>query len=208
MFRVFNFIIVAGNLFRYGFSQRGVKCSILLLLALFACRDGPDPCEDVLCLNEARCNGGTCECVDGFSGSVCEDQLIPAKVLISKIRILNFPLKADKDWDADGNADIYLIVRNGARKILFQSSVIENAPRHGEYEFIPGSPIEIHINGRDDYSAIFELQDYDDEMTSQFIHGIICPIYDEDNKFPSEFDCWYERGERFHFIYELGYVFS
>lgn len=58
------------------------------------------------------------------------------------------------------------------------------------------------------YSAIFELQDYDDETTGQFIHGIICPVYEEDNKFPSEFDCWYETGERFHFIYELGYVFS
>lgn len=177
------------------------------MFALLACKEEHDACEDVLCWNEGKCNGGKCECIEGFSGIHCEDQLVPTKVLISKITILNFPLNADKDWDADGNADIYLIVRNSARKIIFQSSVIEDARDDVAYEFIPSSPIGIQINGRDDYSAIFELQDYDDEMTSQFIHGIICPVYKEDNRFPSEFDCWYERGERFHFIYKLGYVF-
>lgn len=122
---------------------------------------------------------------------------------------MNFPLRnTDEDWDTDGNADIYLIVRNGAREIIFQSPVIEDANNNTKYEFIPSSPIEIEIKGRDDYSAIFELQDYDDEWNSQFIHGIICPVYEENNRFPQEFDCWYEIGERFHFIYELGYVFD
>src|SRR5690606_23712332 len=129
----------------------------------------------------------------------CEDQLIPTKVLVSKVTILNFPLRnTDEDWDTDGNADIYLIVRNGAREIIFQSPVIEDANNNTKYEFIPSSPIEIEIKGRDDYYDILELQGYDDEWNSQFIHGIIWPVYEENNRLPQEFDCWY------HMIRRMG----
>ncbi len=44
-----------------------------LTLMLSSC--GKDECEDVICYNNAPCDGGNCQCGPGYTGSQCENRL-------------------------------------------------------------------------------------------------------------------------------------
>lgn len=45
--------------------------SLLVFLAFAACKK-EDKCENVICLNGGTCDNGTCICINGFSGQLCE----------------------------------------------------------------------------------------------------------------------------------------
>lgn len=186
------------------------KCSLLFLiliqiLLVQSCTN-EDECKSINCLN-GTCQDGTCLCDYGFEGLFCENEIAPTKILISKISVLNYPT-GGKPWDDDGKPDLFIWVYQKSSEILYQSPIIFEAEKDQRYEFIPDQPIEIKLENTDG-TVVFHSFDYDPEGSDPTMIAIICNLYSEGDGFPKENDCWTARGEeKFHFIYELEYLFE
>lgn len=63
----------------------------LVVLTVFALGCKSDPCKDILCENESRCNNGVCECAFGYDGSTCENELFGTSLTIDSIVIFDYP---------------------------------------------------------------------------------------------------------------------
>ena len=129
--------------------------------------DNNPTCTPIACLN-----GGTstsdcgCNCPIGFTGSNCSTQITPAKILITKIRVLTFlNLELNNDyWDnLFGKPDITLKLLNGSSpfsSIYSSPDYYEDAVSNGTnyYDFVPASPISITQISN---PLIIQLYDFD-----------------------------------------------
>ncbi len=53
--------------------MKNLICVLICVLGVLSCKkEDKDPCETVTCLNGGICDDGTCICINGFSGQLCE----------------------------------------------------------------------------------------------------------------------------------------
>jgi len=88
--------------------------SLLFLLSLTlvffaACETPePDPCAGVVCANNGTCDGGLCECPDGFTGPDCTEPDFKVMV-IHKIKVENLDQEAFSAHGAiEGDLAVYV----------------------------------------------------------------------------------------------------
>jgi hypothetical protein len=172
--------------------------SMLLIIALFfGCSkdDSSSSCTPIACLN-----GGVstpdcgCDCPIGFTGPNCSTQVTPTKILITKIKVKNFPNKKPDGvttWDdfiftSYNSPDIFPFLTLGSIT-LFQGSYFQDAISNGNstdnFTWIPSAPIDIiAINSQ------LTLDLYDDDAGSpgyEFMGGFNFYLYNSTEGFPT-----------------------
>jgi hypothetical protein len=172
--------------------------SMLLMIAMFfGCSkdDSSSSCTPIACLN-----GGVstpdcgCDCPIGFTGPNCSTQVTPTKILITKIKVKNFPNKKPDGvttWDdfiftSYNSPDIFPFLTLGSIT-LFQGSAFQDAISNGNgtdnFTWIPSTPIEIvAINSQ------LTLDLYDDDAGSpgyEFMGGFNFYLYNSTGGFPT-----------------------
>ena len=155
---------------------------------------GYTPCVPITCLN-----GGTsapdcgCNCPIGFTGSDCSTQIAPIKILITQIKVKNFPNKKTDGyttWDdyvfsSYNSPDIFPFLTLGSidlyQGIAYQD-VISNGNGTDNYIWTPSTPIQIvAINSQ------FTINLYDDDFGSpsyEIMGGCNFYIYNSTGGFP------------------------
>ena len=171
---------------------------MLLIIALFfGCSkdDSSSSCTPIACLN-----GGVstpdcgCDCPIGFTGPNCSTQVTPTKILITKIKVKNFPNKKPDGvttWDdfiftSYNSPDIFPFLTLGSIT-LFQGSYFQDAISNGNstdnFTWIPSAPIDIiAINSQ------LTLDLYDDDAGSpgyEFMGGFNFYLYNSTEGFPT-----------------------
>lgn len=155
----------------------------MLTLGILSCTKS-DPCEEVVCQNGGTCSDGTCNCPEGFAGTLCETALMPKAVNVSSIKVLKIPAtKSDgKAWDEDGSSgDIFpalatLKADNTADKYLWLSEFRKtNAPTNQPYTFNTILP-ELSITIFTEKLAFFLIDK--DDTTTESMGGIYFTLKD------------------------------
>jgi hypothetical protein len=153
--------------------KKSIVFLVILTLGILSCAK-PDPCEEIVCQNGGTCSDGTCNCPEGFAGTLCETALLPKAVNVSSIKVLKIPaIAADgKAWDEDGSGgDIFpalatLKADNTVDKYLWLSEFRKtNAPTDQPYTFNTILP-ELSMTIFDE-KLVFLLIDKDDSSTEQ-----------------------------------------
>ena len=148
---------------------------------LSACNND-DPCEGVICF-VGNCDNGICVCPVGYTGDDCGTEITPSKILVSAIRVLEFPgSKENGDpWDISDNPDLGAILfKNG--DLIWESSVIFFDVEFGEiYSFGSIPPIDIT-----DVEDMYTLNLVDDDDGSvEFMGEYSFSFYASNNGFPT-----------------------
>lgn len=154
------------------------KAAIILAASmLFGCSSDSDSNEEI----------NNVQCPPGFKGQNCDIPLVPSKIKITAIRVLNFPnLDGGTGWDGPGTApDIYLVISKGGNDIFTSDTYYKDAVSDNSksYEFILPAAVPSTKN-----SDIFDIQlwDYDQNETlggaNDFIGGIYFAPFTEKNK--------------------------
>ncbi len=170
-----------------------------MIVAFLGCSsdssDNSNSCTPIPCYNGGTSNADCgCDCPYGYEGINCSIQKVPTSILITKIRVLQFPNKtlSNSSWDLAGNApDITIKLQKGIKpfELLYESpSFFPDAVSNSAtaYNFIPSIPIDItDINS----PYIISILDYDqsDAIVSEddYMGGIIFDIYKQGNNFPA-----------------------
>jgi hypothetical protein len=155
----------------------------MLTLGILSCAK-PDPCEEIVCQNGGTCVDGTCNCPEGFAGTLCETALLPKTVEVTAIKVIKVPAtKADGTaWDTDGTGpDIAPVLTtlkadNTADMILWSSDISKlNVSTSLQHEFNLILP-KLTINIIDKPIALFLLDR--DASTSENMGGLIFTLKD------------------------------
>lgn len=154
---------------------------LLFYLFIVSCnKEGP--CDNVVC-HIGNCNNGVCVCPDGFTGDDCGVQITPSKILVSAIRVLQFPETMDNGdpWDDASGPD--LIISLAVNNIEFwTSSVSFTDVELGEvYSFGSIPPLQIT-----EVETTYELGLFDlDGTDSELIGSYSFQFYTSNNGFPT-----------------------
>ena len=161
------------------------KLFILSILCLFALQACQNPCEFTLCDNGGQCVNGSCECPDGYSGTTCGQEDVPAQVLLKSITISDFPSTKSRnlDWDNNNGPDLYFVLNKGEEMLYKEESIIENAGASINYQF------EALNLGLDSPEATYELIlfDADEGAEDDMIGRLEFIPYRQGGGFPRKF---------------------
>lgn len=165
----------------------------LLSISFLGCSsdDSKDSdCQVLSCQNEGVFENCSCNCPDGFTGTNCEVQLTPSKVLITKITVKSFPNQdAGSNWDFNGLPDIYVDIENSNSTLYSSNSVYQDAISNGTntFDFIISPAFAISNVTAPYYISIW---DYDLEDTppsnDDFMAIAAFYPYDSARGFPSK----------------------
>ena len=171
---------------------------LLLIILFFGCsKDSPNTtsCTPIPCLNGgvSRSDCG-CNCAIGFTGSNCSTQIAPTKILITKIKVKNFPNKRSDGittWDSYlvssyNSPDILPLLSLGSNT-LFQGAAIQDVISNGNgtdnFTWIPTTPIQI-IDINSQYSLVLWDEDGLSPFTYENMGGWNFYIYNSTGGFP------------------------
>lgn len=161
----------------------GFALTFILATAVFNSCKKDDPCEGVTCLNGGTCVNGECDCPDGYSGPNCGDQVTPAKIRISKVKITKFPqYDSGTNWDLLDGPDIYIIIKKGSALIHEQPTMFEDANVSQVYSYTPSGYIDL-TDATGQYAI--SIYDYDDGLGDDFMGGISFYPYSNTGGFPA-----------------------
>lgn len=179
---------------------------ILLFALLLSCSS--DPCEEISCQNGAACDDGNCLCEDGYTGNLCESEIKPDKIFITKVVVTSFSNydSDNNEWDAFGdNADITFRINKGDTEIYSHNTFYEDAVSSQDYTFtLSTNPIE--LNDVNNIYAIL-LYDYDDGFGDDYMGGITFTPYKDGDNFPEKVEVSidnYPISFELYFSYEHG----
>lgn len=176
--------------------KKSIVFLVILTFGMLSCAK-PDPCEEFVCQNGGTCVDGTCNCPEGFAGTMCETALLPKAVNVSSIKVLKIPAtKPDgKTWDEDGSGgDIFpalatLKADNTADKYIWLSDFRKtNAPTDQPYTFNTIFP-ELSMTIFNEKIAFFLIDK--DDTTTETMGGIFFTLKDLIKDKPSKIilDC-------------------
>ena len=155
------------------------------------------------CMNGQLVNGN-CVCDEGYEGSICQTESIPAKMIVSKIVVREFPL-ADTSgvtWDLDSGPDLFVEIFFGTELIYTHPSNYEDAEAGNTYDFIIENSLVNFENVNEVYTV--NLFDFDEgmEAPSDWMKGSNFIPYRPGDGFPNKvtidagigfvFDIFYE----------------
>lgn len=162
---------------------------IILSILFISC----DKCKDNFCQNDSICIDGGCECLDGYSGDLCEVELNPKHIEITKVILNSYPeFNSDGEpWDNaattdTGYADLRLSVRDltGISLVYFideeANYVADNADPNTPIIFYPTQRIFLE---HDLKYALF-LYDYDILTTFDLVQADVYNLYTNGQGFP------------------------
>jgi len=157
---------------------------ILFCLAIctLSCKDDDtviDPCEGITCVN-GECINGICDCITGFDGPSCNNQITPSSIRVVGIDVLRFPAlnQQNGSWDIDGGADLFVRMLE-SNVSLYISSSITNANPTSTNSF---NPTNLILNNPTNLYVV-ELWD-SDALVNDFISGLSITPYSPQNGFP------------------------
>jgi len=158
---------------------------IIALLAFFGCGK-EDPCESVSCLN-GTCANGVCNCVPGYTGSDCSQQVKPIRINIQKIKVIDFPITdaGGSSWDLTNGADIYVsLALNGVVIADNKDSKILNVTDLPvTWNSLP-TTFEMDEVTNQYTLGLFDADDFD---TDDYISGVNFTPYSSNNGFPKTY---------------------
>lgn len=169
---------------------------LLLVMALGCSKDdSSSSCTPIECLNGgvSRADCG-CDCPIGFTGPNCSTQVTPTKILITKIKVKNFPNEKPDGvttWDdfiftSFNSPDIFPFLTMGSIN-LFQGAALQDVISNGNgtdnYTWTPSNPIQIiSVNSQ------CTLNLYDEDAGNpgyEYMGGFNFPIYSSTGGFPT-----------------------
>lgn len=140
----------------------------LIISSLGCSKDSTSDCIPITCLNGGTSNSDCgCNCLQGYTGKNCSNQITPSKIIISKIRVKYFPNTDNgSTWDIslpsanNSYPDVYVslsmldtVIYNST---IYYTNVISDGSNN--FDFVPSTPISItSVNS----SFIINLFDYD-----------------------------------------------
>ncbi|MEN8858463.1 MAG: hypothetical protein ABF260_10435 [Flavobacteriaceae bacterium] len=162
--------------------QKILFVTILSCASVFTNCNKEDECADVTCYNGGVCDNGTCDCIEGYEGSSCNDQKTPSRISISEVRIKRFPQSdGGSSWDIGSGPDIFISLSKGSALFHTQPTYFENATSGNNYVYRPTPSIDLtDVTAR--YSI--NLYDYDTGSSDDWMGGIYFTPYYSDNEFP------------------------
>lgn len=177
---------------------KGLSMLFLVVLLWGCSKDSPDlpsACTPIACLNGgvSRPDCG-CDCAIGYTGPNCSTQISPTKILITQIKVKNFPNKQTDgvtNWDSYfvtslNSPDIFPLLALGSAS-LYQGVAFQDVTSNGNgtdnFTWIPSTPIQIiSINSQ------HTLTLYDEDAGTpgyQFMGGFNFYLYNSTGGFPS-----------------------
>jgi len=99
---------------------------------------GNDKCEGIVCLNGGTCEKGLCKCTQGFTGDLCEIEVKPVSIKLTKIKIIGWPASnGGTAWDEYDGPDLYVKIKQGTTEIYKHHKSEYNVPEDKKFELIP-----------------------------------------------------------------------
>lgn len=170
---------------------------VVLMLNINCSSDSNDTaaCTPIVCLNGGTSNSNCgCNCTIGFTGPNCSNQITPTKILITQIKVKNFPNKKTDGvttWDdflitSFNSPDIFPLLSLGSTS-LFEGADFQDAISNGNgtdnFTWIPSTPIQIlSINSQ------YSLTLYDKDTGTpgyEFMGGYNFNLYSSTGGFPT-----------------------
>lgn len=161
------------------------RITLVTFLGLILSCSNDSSCVPITCLN-----GGTatpdcgCNCPEGYFGTDCSSEKMPAKILISKIRINKFPNDGGGVDDLGTNPDLFISLIKDNSNIYTSTTYFSNANGDGSinYDYSFTTPIECTVA-----SPLFllELWDYDSNTNNDLMGTIVVSPYLNFKGFPS-----------------------
>ena len=129
-----------------------------------------DPCNDLRCENGSVCIDGTCNCLDGFMGKLCQIEKVPSAVRITEIRIKEYPLLRPNgsSWDLTDGPDLAINIFQEDQIFYVDQIFYENAEPETDFVFkydpaleflIIGAEYEIRLVDRTDFLGSPDIMD-------------------------------------------------
>jgi len=176
---------------------------ILTISFLILSSCSKDECSGVNCSNNGNCESGKCECLTGYSGNHCENQVTPIKIKIKNIKVTKFPATDNgAGWDLTSGPDIYIALIYNQSIIYKHSTFYKDANPNNIYDFNPD--INLYFkNPIDEYSLI--LYDYDSFDEDDFMGGVTFTPYFSTNNFPKVL--YIDAGGDVSFEVSINYIF-
>lgn len=161
---------------------------ILLSAILFStCQKddpAPDPCANIVCLNNGFCANGECNCPPPYTGSNCSLEKTPSSITITRVTATKWPATDTNGagWDFFDGPDITFTMDEGTQQIYASSIFYEDAVQGQRYTFTPN----IKLNNPTLTHQI-NLFDYDDGLTANdWMGGITFTPYRNGENFPKD----------------------
>jgi hypothetical protein len=170
---------------------------VVLMLNINCSSDSNDTaaCTPIACLNGGTSNSNCgCNCTIGFTGPNCSNQITPTKILITQIKVKNFPNKKTDGvttWDdylvtSLNSPDIFPFLTLGSIN-LFQGAALQDVISNGNgtdnFTWNPTTPIQIvAINSQ------FTINLYDADLGNpgyEFMGGYNFNLYNSTGGFPT-----------------------
>ncbi len=156
---------------------------VMLLFLMAACKE--DPCQDITCVNDGYCEDGACVCPEGYNGTNCGNQITPAEIRLSEIRVIDWPAMRENGlpWDSDSGPDLSFELRDEADNVILTSDTTFFDVQEGADIANPYLPFfRFDEIGAQRYQ--FRLYDEDAGGFREFMEGIEFSLYSSFNGFP------------------------
>ncbi|GAA0743121.1 hypothetical protein [Gaetbulibacter jejuensis] len=148
-------------------------------------------CETIVCLNGGTFMDCECNCLEGYTGNNCSDQVTPSKVIINKAIVRVFPNTDNGEfWDAaipDAEAalpDVYITFQDSDLNVIYDSPTFYENAISGEgtfFEFTLTPSLEL-ITYENPF--LVNIWDYDTTSEDDFMTSFGFFAYTSNNNFP------------------------
>ncbi|HPD64383.1 MAG TPA: calcium-binding EGF-like domain-containing protein [Bacteroidia bacterium] len=137
-----------------------VLIGIFTFVAIQNC--GKDKCEGIVCLHGGTCVDGTCNCKQGYTGDLCQAEIKPKAVKITKFKVLGWPgNNGGNPWDNNDGPDIYVKIMQGTTEVYKHHKSEYNVPEDKVFELVP---LAAYIPSLDpDKQYVIQIWDYDED---------------------------------------------
>jgi hypothetical protein len=157
--------------------MKSTLCLLMLILALAGCKK-TDICGG--CPAGSECVNGQCVCPRGFSGSNCDQEIVPTEVACTSLTLNVFPLSDNgQNWDVTGTGLPDIVIQVSQGNTLVWESSVSNDVFSGPITF----PAAIEFNNPKTAYTI-SVFDYDSSGNNDFMGAITFTPYNAGQKFP------------------------